>query len=72
MNEVNKIVKSPEEMCICRILSIHKFSIIDLSEMEVILLLIQWFSMNQEVSVIGEPMFVNADGLLYILKNGND
>jgi hypothetical protein len=59
-------------MWICRILSIHKFSIIDLTEMEVIILLMKWFSMNQEVSVIGEPMFVNADGLLYIVKNGND
>lgn len=28
--------------------------------------------MNQDVSVIGEPMFVNSDGLLYIVKNGND
>lgn len=40
-------------MWICRILSIHKFSVIDLTEMEVILLLMKWFSMNQEVSVIG-------------------
>lgn len=51
-------------MCICRILSIHKFNIIDLTEME-------WFTMEQDVSVLGEPMFVNADGLLYIVKNGN-
>jgi len=28
--------------------------------------------MNQDVSVIGEPMFVNADGLLYIVKNGSE
>lgn len=28
--------------------------------------------MNQDVSVIGEPMFVNSDGLLYIIKNGTD
>jgi len=27
--------------------------------------------MEQDVSVLGEPMFVNADGLLYIVKNGN-
>lgn len=59
-------------MCICRILSIHKFNIIDLTEMEVNLCLFQWFSMNQDVSVIGEPMFVNSDGLLYIIKNGTD
>jgi len=28
--------------------------------------------MNQETSVLVEPMFVNADGLLYIVKNGNE
>jgi hypothetical protein len=28
--------------------------------------------MNQDVSAIGEPMFVNTDGLLYIMKNGAD
>ena len=28
--------------------------------------------MNQDVSVVGEPMFVNADGLLYVLKNGGE
>ena len=39
-DDVNKIVNDPNEMCICRILSIHKFNIIDLTEMEVILLLI--------------------------------
>ena len=36
-NEANIIL--PEEMDICRILSIHKFSIIDLVDMEVFLLL---------------------------------
>ena len=38
-------------MCICRILSIHKFNIIDLTEMEVIFNLIfsglQWIKMFQ-------------------------
>ena len=52
-------------MCICRILSIHKFSIIDLTEME-------WFMMDQDSVVIGEPMFVNTDGLLYVVKNMNE
>jgi len=28
--------------------------------------------MNQDVSVIGEPMFVNADGLLFVVKNANE
>lgn len=32
----------------------------------------EWFEMNQDVSVVGEPMFVNADGLLYVLKNGGE
>jgi hypothetical protein len=27
--------------------------------------------MNQDVPAIGEPMFINSDGLLYIVKNTN-
>lgn len=28
--------------------------------------------MNQDIPVTGEPMFVNSDGLLYIIKNTNE
>jgi hypothetical protein len=50
-----------EEMEICRILSIHKFSIIDLVDME-------YFKVGGDFCVLGEPLFVNSDGLLYVVK----
>ena len=50
-----------EEMEICRILSIHKFSIIDLVDME-------YFKVAGDFCVLGEPLFVNSDGLLYVVK----
>jgi hypothetical protein len=28
----------------------------------------QYFGMMSDVLVLGEPMFVNSDGLLYIIK----
>lgn len=62
MSEGNGVEVIPiEEMEICRILSIHKFSIIDLVDME-------YYKVGGDLCVLGEPMFVNSDGLLYVVK----